>query len=232
MTRMQLMSDFMRYLASTHGENTLDRLPALNKLSKHLGVSVSVLREQLEVAKALGLVEVRPRTGIRRLAYTFTPAVQQSLGFALELDTRNFIAYADLRNRLESSYWYPAVTSLTHSDHQELQGLVDKAWEKLYDNPIQVPHAEHRQLHLSIFRHLDNPFVWGILEAFWDAYETVGLSVFADYNHLHLAWDYHQKMVDAICAGDFEAGYHALVTHEDLLYHHPLSEAPESSRES
>jgi DNA-binding FadR family transcriptional regulator len=36
-------------------------------MSKELGVSVALLREQLEVAKAIGLVEVRPRTGIRRL---------------------------------------------------------------------------------------------------------------------------------------------------------------------
>jgi hypothetical protein len=28
-------------------------------------------------------------------------------------------------------------------------------------------------------------------------------------------------MVDAICSGNFDAGYRALLEHTDLLYHHP-----------
>jgi hypothetical protein len=30
-------------------------------------------------------------------------------------------------------------------------------------------------------------------------------------------------MVDAICAGDFEAGFEALTEHKDLLYHRPVA---------
>ena len=65
-------SEFFAYLAAseTDEESESDRLPSLNALSAELGVSVARLREQLEVAKALGLVEVRPRTGIRRLPYS------------------------------------------------------------------------------------------------------------------------------------------------------------------
>ena len=59
------ISEFLRYLASH--EETKGSLPTLNDLSRELGISVAGLREQLEVARALGLVEVRPRTGTRRL---------------------------------------------------------------------------------------------------------------------------------------------------------------------
>jgi len=30
-------------------------------------------------------------------------------------------------------------------------------------------------------------------------------------------WGYHEKIVQAICAGDFEAGYRAQVEHANLL---------------
>ena len=40
----------------------------------------------------------------------------------------------------------------------------------------------------------------------------------AGYEYLDEVWQYHQKMVEAICNGDFEAGYQALVKHTDLIY--------------
>jgi DNA-binding FadR family transcriptional regulator len=74
-------------------------------------------------------------------------------------------------------------------------------------------------LHLGVFRRLENPFVLGILEAYWDAYEEIGLNLYADYDYLQEVWQYHQKMVAAICAGDIDAGYDALIEHTDMLYH-------------
>lgn len=214
------ISEFMRYLA-THNEAD-DEFPSLKDLSVELGVSLATLREQLEVARALGLVEVRPRLGTRRRAYSFTPAVRQSLRYALALDDVHFRNYSELRNHIEAAFWHEAVEKLTKDDHRELQALVARAREKLHGSPIQVPHEEHRNLHLLIYRRLENPFVTGILEAYWDAYESVGLNVFAGgYEYLQEVWRYHEKMVEAICQGDTEAGYEALIAHTDLLYQRP-----------
>lgn len=219
---MPRASEFMQYLSTHQGaaddENT-ERLPALSDLSKQLGVSVSALREQLEVARAIGLVDVRPRTGIRRLPYSFLPAVRQSLSYAINMDWDYFMAFADLRNHIEAAYWSEAISKLTPEDQQELHRLVGLAWEKLRGNPIQIPHAEHRQLHLGIYRRLENPFVIGLLEAYWEAYEAVGLNLYADYSYLQEVWRYHQEMVEAICAGQAERGHQALEKHQDLLYH-------------
>jgi DNA-binding FadR family transcriptional regulator len=214
------LSEFLHYLA-TH-EEVESGLPSLKNLSMELGVSLASLREQLEVARALGLVEIKPRLGMRRRDYSFTPAVRQSLGYALKLNNEHFRKYAELRNHVESAFWHQAVCKLTDSDKQELQNLVARAWEKLRGTPIQVPHEEHRNLHLKIYSRLENPFVTGLLEAYWEAYESVGLNVFAGgYEYLEEVWQYHQEMVEAICKGNFEAGYQALVRHTDLLYHRP-----------
>ena len=224
MSNIKHSSEFIDYLMDNfHDGNGTGsdqvHLPSLNVLSQELNISVARLREQLEVAKALGLVEMRPRTWIRRLPYEFLPAVRQSLSYAIAIDRTNFKLYSSLRNHIEAAYWEESVTQLTHEDHQVLQNLMNDAWDKLRGDPIRIPHSEHRQLHLSIFARLQNPFVIGLLEAYWEMYEAFGLNLYADYRYLQQVWNYHQKMVDAICGGDLESGYEALVEHKDLLYH-------------
>jgi DNA-binding FadR family transcriptional regulator len=210
------ISEFLRYLAA-HDEAE-SGLPTLNDLSRELGIGVAALREQLEVARALGLVEVKPRMGMRRKPYTFTPAVLQSLDYALALNKDHFLPFADLRRHIEMAYWHEAVKLLTAEDHTHLRNLLARAWDKLRGSPIEVPHAEHRELHLTIYNRLNNPFVSGLLYAYWDAYETVGLNFFTDYSYLTEVWEYHQRMVDSICNHDIEAGYKALSEHSDLIY--------------
>jgi len=215
------ISEFLRYLASD--QDAENGLPTLTELSLELGVSIASLREQLEVARALGLVEVKPgRGGTRRRAFTFAPAIRQSLGYALVLDEQHFRKYSELRNHVEAAYWYEAVRLLSPEDKVELKLIIERAWDKLRREPIQVPHEEHRNLHLLIYSRLENPFVTGILEAYWDAYEAVGLNVFAGgYEYLQEVWGYHEKMIEAICNGNEKAGFDALVAHTDLLYHRP-----------
>jgi DNA-binding FadR family transcriptional regulator len=215
MSPIENLSEFMRYLAAHPLAD--ECLPPLSTLSAELGVSVAILREQLEVARALGLVDVRPRTGIKRLPFTFLPAVRQSLSYAMALDRKHFEMFADLRQNIEASYWYEAVGKLTSEDREQLKGLITSAWAKLDGRPIQIPHDEHKQLHLTIFCRLNNPFVSGILEAYWESYEAIGLNVFTDYAYLRSVWQYHEKMVTAIDNGDYEAGYRALVEHTELL---------------
>jgi DNA-binding FadR family transcriptional regulator len=224
MLRKQKQFDFLEYLALGNNGNEPvvgERLPSLQELSEQEGVSISVLREQLRVARALGLVEVRPRTGIRRMAYSFAPAVQESLFYALARDRSRFDQFADLRKHIERSYWREAVASLSKEDHHELMELVERAWEKLHGEPIQLPHLEHRELHLAIFRRLENTFVFGLLESYWEAYDEVGLSRYEGLDYLEEVWTYHRKIVEKIIAGDVEASFEALVEHFELIDKRP-----------
>lgn len=209
--------EYLKLMEEYEGEDT--QFLTLKKLNNELGISVSRLREQMEVARAFGFIDVRPKVGIQRLPYTFYPSINRSLSYALALDSSYFEAYSDLRRHIESAYWHQAVSALSEDDHRLLQVLIDTAWEKLHGTPIQIPHIEHRELHLLIFRRLNNPFVLGILEAYWDAYEEVGLNLYADYEYLHEVWGYHEKMVEAIHSREIALGYQALLDHQDLLYH-------------
>jgi DNA-binding FadR family transcriptional regulator len=210
------LSDFTRYLLKLDAAQA-GRVPALTELSKTLNISVTSLREQMEAAREIGLVEARPRTGIRKRQYTFLPAVRQSVAFSLADDPARFEAFADLRIHIEESYWYEAAALMTAEDHARLQRLVDEAEVKLNAKPPQIPHDEHRQLHLSIYAKLDNPFVQGLLEAYWDMYEAVGLNIYNDIAYHKKVWDYHRRIVNAIKAGNLQSGYKLLREHKLLL---------------
>ena len=173
------LSEFLKYLTSLKKDEE-DKIPALDELSKDLGINRAALREQVAVARALGLVAIKPRVGTRRLDYSFTPALQQSLGYAISLDRDNFDKYSDLRTHVESAYFHQAVKELHEEDVAELKKLVNKAWEKLRGTPAMIPHQEHRALHLMMYCRLDNVFITGILEAYWEAYEAVDLNVLTD----------------------------------------------------
>lgn len=224
MSTQKTRFDFMSYLAEkartgSDDENNDDptRIPALTDLSQETGMSIATLREQLGVARALGLVEVRPRTGIRLVPFSFTPAVYQSLSYAMACSRQSFEQFADLRRHVEANYWFEAVQSLLPEDHQYLQELVEAAFEKLHNRPVRVPHSEHRELHLTIFSRLENPFVYGLMEAYWLAYENIGFNRYSELDYLKKVWQYHKEIVDSICEGDTQTSYQKLLDHMDLI---------------
>lgn len=219
---IELGSEVLEFLAAMPN-GAGGQLPSIGELAAQLDISPGKLREQLEVARALGFVEVRPRTGIRTLPYSFSPAVRTSLRFALARDRKHFEAFGALRQHIEASFWEEAARLLTGEDLAHLKDLIARAWGKLRGQPIEIPHAEHRDLHLTIYSRLNNPFVRGVLEAYWDAYEAVGLNVYADYEYLTEVWTYHDRMVQALLAEDYAAGHAALVQHTALLRERPLT---------
>lgn len=222
MIESRIDSDFLRYLLDCEVEPG-DRLPSLADLSNELGVSVGKLREQFEVARTLGLVEASPRRGITRTAYDFLPPVRLSLLTALALDRHAFDAFSSLRLHLEAAYWDEAVALLTEDDIAYLKELVQTAMRQLSLPRVQIPHQEHRELHLKIFHRLDNPFVKGLLEAYWEAYEAVELNTYADYAYLLQVWQYHERIVQALADNDVEGGKRLLLEHMSLLSNHGIS---------
>jgi DNA-binding FadR family transcriptional regulator len=210
-------SESSELLAFLRDHRDGERVPPLKDLSAQLKISVSRLREQLEVAKTMGFVAVRPRVGIRRLDYSFTPAVRSSLDYAIQLDHRHFEQYLDLRRHLEDAYFIQAGQALQPEDHQELERLIAQAWEKLRGRPVRIPHQEHRHFHLTIYRRLDNVFVSGLIEAYWDAYETVGLNVYADLAYLENVWSYHERVAASLASGELKKGKRLMQEHFDLL---------------
>lgn len=222
MVTIDLGSDLLNYLV----QQDLDpgeRLPSITQLQddQHLGISTSKVREQLEVARVLGFVEVRSKTGTRLKDYSFTPAVTLSLLYLLAREPHMFEMFSALRNHIESAFWVEACELLTEEDKETMQACVRQARDKLNGQWIRIPNEEHRTFHLTVFKRLNNPFVIGLLEAYWNAYDAVRLNTFADYDYLQTVWNYHERIIDAICAGEYEAARATFIEHTRLLRHQP-----------
>ena len=198
-----------------------ERLPTISDLSVELGVSVSKVREELAVARAMGHIHIKPRLGMQVQHYAFGPAATLSVLYALGLDRAHFHDFSRVRKSVELSFWHEAVALLCEEDVAYLRSLVDLARQRLTRVPIEVPFDEHRSLHLTFFKHLENSFVQGILEAYWEAYEAFGLALYADLSYHHEVWDYHERMVECVARRDFDGGLEALREHMTLLRYLP-----------
>lgn len=224
MPNIDLGSDLLNYIIR-RGYQPGDKLPSIQELTSesHLAMSASKVREQLEVARTLGWVAVRSKRGTLVKEYTFTPAIQLSVLYGLASGER-FEQFASLRNHVEAAYWNEACELLTEDDLCVMQECIDSANKKLNSPPIHIPNEEHRIFHLTVFSHLDNPFVMGILEAYWDLYEKVALSRYMDYTYLKQVWDYHTRILNAISEQNFDEARHAFVEHTKLLRYEPVRE--------
>ena len=217
------LNPFLKYLSSRKDEDGF-RLPSLSELSKTTQTSIPSLREQLEVARAFGFVEVRPKTGIRKNKYRFAPAVAASLAYSIEETPAIFDSYADLRKHIEAAYFVEAASLLTEEDINGLMRLVEVAKIKLASVPIEIPYVEHRELHLLMYSRLNNPFVTGLLEAYWQIYEDVGLSRYTELSYHQRVWNYHEKIVESIRQGEFSNSKKALLEHMILIEQRPKSQ--------
>jgi DNA-binding FadR family transcriptional regulator len=214
------LNPFLQFLADKKNREGC-RLPSLSELSKTTQTSIPSLREQLEVARAFGFVDVKPKTGIRKNKYRFTPAVTASLGYAIKEDHGLFDAYADLRKHIEASYFEEAAALLTKEDISQLATIVKEAKQKLTYNPVEIPFFEHRDFHLLMYGRLNNTFVTGLLEAFWQMYEDAGLNRYTDIDYLKRVWNYHEKIVETIRLGEFSNSKKTLLEHMILIQQRP-----------
>lgn len=229
MPRSGIDSGILSYIIE-HQIHPGERLPTINELSRELGIGVSKIREELEVARTLGLVQIKPRTGTQVKEFSFGPTATLSVLYALGLNRAHFHHFSRLRNSVELGFWNEAVEQLNPDDIAYLRQLVDRACHRLNQIPVVVPFEEHRNLHLTFFKHLENPFVQGVIEAYWAAYKAFGLALYADLAYHREVWTYHAHMVECVARGDFEGGWQALKDHMDLLRYVPDQASEDDQR--
>lgn len=210
------LSELLKYLASIP-ETESSRIPPLSELSKTLDISVASLREQLEVARLLGIVEIKPKAGIKKTKYELKPALMASLTYGVEVNNRVFWQVADMRKHLETAYFIEAVQMLSTSDKEELTALVKKAQQKIRSIPGQLPNTEHRDFHLLMYRRLNNHLVYNIMETYWDLYRFTGMDIYTDINYVDRVWQYHGRIVEQIKNGNYTQGMQILLEHMDLI---------------
>lgn len=193
------------------------KLPPLDQLAKQLGVSRGKLREDLIAAQAYGVIEMRPGDGTYLCPFDFYTAVRPLILYSIACNKDYFDRFYRLRARLEVAFWEDAAQALGQQEIDQLYHILDRADAKLQGSPIEIPHREHRDFHVLIYSKLDNPFTQGLLKAYWDAYEAVGLHRYFELSYYQRMWANHRGMTEAIAAGECEAGKQVLLQHFTLL---------------
>jgi DNA-binding FadR family transcriptional regulator len=199
------------------GEGEEIKLPPMDELAAEMGISRGKLREEMVVAQAYGAVEMRPGDGTYVRPFDFYTAIRTLVLYSTAYDWKNFDHLYRLRIQLEITFWEEAARNLTPEDHKELERILKQSEHKLRGAPVEIPHKGHRDFHLLIFSRLDNKFVQGLLRAYWDAYEAVGLHRYFDLSYYEKMWASHRAIFGAIVAGHHEEGQRILTEHFTLL---------------
>lgn len=211
--------DILRYVTQEEHESQEDeiKLPPMDDLARKLGISRGKLREEMIAAQAYGVVEMRPGDGTYVLPFDFYTGVRTLILYGIARDRTKFDRVYRLRVQLEIAFWEQAVRNLEQQDMERLRQILQRADQRLKGTPVEIPHEEHREFHLALFGKLDNEFVTGLLQAYWDAYEAVGLNRYFEYSYFEKMWSSHRAIVEAIAAGQSEQGREILVQHFTLL---------------
>ncbi len=221
MSSLKLDSPFLTYLVQ-NGVLSGDRLPTLAEISHEMGVSIGKLREEVGLARAWGLVSLRPRVGMQREPFDFAAIMLPAVLFGLSTGDITFQQLSQLRRGLETSLWQDAVQSLLPEDLRQLRALVAAAQAKLQAAQVEIPFAEHRDLHLTIFSRLQNPLVTGLLSVYWEAYQASEITRYNSYYYWVEVWSYHDAIVSALENQAFDQGRALLIEHFNLLPQSPL----------
>ena len=203
--------------ASDAGHPKEIKLAPMDELADEMGVSRGKVREELLAAQAFGVVEMRPGDGTYVRPFDFYTPARTLVLYAISRDRANFDRLYELRQNLEVSFWDAAVSKLTNEDVRELRDTIERAERRLGGTPVEIPHAEHREFHMGLFKRLDNEFVRGLLRSYWDAYEAVGLHRYFEYQYYARMWSSHKAMVDAVADGRIGEGRKIVAGHFTLL---------------
>jgi DNA-binding GntR family transcriptional regulator len=168
-------------------------------LADQLGVSRNPVREAIRALESTGLVEVRPRKG----AYVSS--------FDLE-DVRKLL---QLRALLEA---YAAELAASGGDQAGLDRLtaVLEEGRRASEGDDLVRAAEcHREFHVAIEQMTHHPYLAQTVGPLRHQTELV-FSVLASQRG-RMSWDEHQRIRDAIAAGDVPAARAATFAHMDSV---------------
>ncbi len=192
-------------------------IPSIPEISRDLGISTASTREQLEVARSLGFVRVKPKVGIQPLSFSLRQPLMLGMQYGMKLDPSLFESFLNLRKHLEVAYWYEAVSLLTKQEITKLHSIVDAAYKKIRMVPVQLPEEEHQDFHLLIYSRLENPVVMSILETYWDLYRQSDYSYYINQDYLETVWSFHQQMVEALASREFDKGFEVMKNHLELV---------------
>ncbi len=190
-----------------------DTLPTESQLASELGVSRTSLREAMRSLQALGVVKTRHGYGTF-VGQSAVGWLTDGLVFRILLDgsgaRQSLRQLVEVREALEKEFIGRVAHVSTPAQRQELHGL-------LKEMAVHADREERFRLvdiafHEALYRPLGNAMLVHFIHMCWDVFQEVSAELSASPQLLTTVAD-HQRIVDAIDAGDANAAATAMVAH-------------------
>lgn len=166
-----------------------------DRLAEQLGVSRNPVREAIRALESTGLVEVRPRKG----------------AYVSSFDVADVRKLLHLRALLEA---YAAELAAGSGDQEGLARLsfvLDEGRRASASDDLVRAAECHREFHVAIEAMADNPYLGQAVGPLRHQTELV-FSVLSSHRE-GTSWDEHQRIRDAIAAGDVDGAREATKAH-------------------
>lgn len=170
-----------------------------DRLAEQLGVSRNPVREAIRSLEATGLVEVVPRRG----------------AYVSRLDVEDARQLLEVRGILEG---YAAEAAAKVADTQLVEALdrIIAEGRRASRSRNHVRASElHREFHLTVEAAVGNPYLAQVTQPLRQRTEMV-FSLLSDAR-ARTSWDEHERIRDAIAAGDGPAAREAVQAHLEAV---------------
>ena len=197
-TNELIQESLMKYIRQ-EGLVAGDKLPAQNRLARGLGVSLVSLREALRALEAVGILEVRVGSGWYIKPFSFDP-IAKGLLHSIQLNMHVLADLNDIRVHLEVAFFEHAAKTLTATDLDELDRLVNEMASRSQAN--QTWDELDRLFHKTLFSKIRNQVFSQLMDVFWSMYIYQGAEIIPGEKVSEALT--HRPIVVALRAGDVE----------------------------
>jgi len=193
-----------------------DKIPSERELSSEIGISRQSIREALNRAEVMGLIDVRQGEGSFILS-SIKGVLKPPLTVIIEKEVERIFDFLEIRKLVEGWCAEKAALEATGEELEDMKEILnkmkkvaskDKQWEEL-----------DLELHLSIAKATHNIIAIHIMDAL-----KVNFSLFFRFTksmpsseRLDVLWQHHNEIIDAITRKDSNAAKQKVVDHLNFI---------------
>ena len=193
-----------------------DKIPSERELSSELGISRQSIREALNRAEVMGLIEVRQGEGSFILS-SLEGLLKPPLTVIIEKEVERIFDFLEIRKLVEGWCAEKAALEATSEELKDMKEILDKM--KIVASKDKQWEELDLELHLSIAKATHNIIAIHIMDAL-----KVNFSLFFKFTksmpsseRLDVLWQHHHEIIDAIVRKNSRLAKQKVVDHLNFI---------------
>jgi GntR family transcriptional repressor for pyruvate dehydrogenase complex len=193
-----------------------DKIPSERELSSEIGISRQSIREALNRAEVMGLIEVRQGEGSFILS-SLEGLLKPPLTVIIEKEVERIFDFLEIRKLVEGWCAEKAALEATSEELEDMKEILDKM--KIVASKDKQWEELDLELHLSIAKATHNIIAIHIMDAL-----KVNFSLFFKFTksmpsseRLDVLWQHHHEIIDAIVRKNSRLAKQKVVTHLNFI---------------